>query len=135
MQLHCTLRRHWAIKPSESCSFLRSCCIFREQYELSKIWHFIYCLSYLHLIWATQNNLGKGHPPEVLVAQWQSRVRCNCTVLSSSAVQDCFFFSFLCNCFSCFLDCQDHIRTSHCNLSLVDEFSSLITKTCLCWEK
>ena len=49
-----------------------------------------------------------SHPPEVLVAQWQSRVRCNCTVLSSSAVQDCFFFSFLCNCFSCFLNCQDH---------------------------
>ena len=49
-----------------------------------------------------------SYPPEVLVAQWQSRVRCNCTVLSSSAVQDCFFFSFLCNGFSCFLNCQDH---------------------------
>ena len=62
----------------------------------------------LHLLWATQNKLGMGHPLEVLVAQWQSRVRCNCTVLSSSSVQDYFSFSFLCNCFSCFLVCQDH---------------------------
>ena len=63
-------------------------------------------MSYSHLSCATQNKLGIGHPPEV--AQWQGRVQCNCMVLSSSSVQDCFFFSFLCNCFSCFLDCDDH---------------------------
>ena len=45
---------------------------------------------------------------EGFVAQWQHRVQYNCTVLSSSSVLDCFFFSFLCNCFSCFLDCHDH---------------------------
>ena len=64
--------------------------------------------TYLHLLWAIQNKLGIGHAPEVSLAQWQSRVQCNCTILSSGSVQDCFFFGFLCNCFSCFLDCGDH---------------------------
>ena len=89
---------------------LSSCSIFREQYKLSFIWPFIYSPSYLHLLWATQNNLGIGHPPEGLVAQWQSRVQCNCTVLSSSSVQDSLSFGFLCNCFTCFLDCSDHSK-------------------------
>ena len=62
---------------------------------------------------------------EGFVAQWQHTVQCNCTVLSSSSVQDCFFFSFLCNCFSCFLDCHDHS-----NIILQPFLSGRIFKSC-----
>ena len=76
-----------------------NCHLFDLSYTLCPIY-----ISYGQL----QNNVGIGHLPEVSVAQWQSRVQCNCMVLSSGSVQECFFFGFLCNCFSCFLDCGGH---------------------------
>jgi len=64
-------------------------------------------LPYLNLLWVTRKKLGISQPSDGLIAQCVQRDR---AVMGSSSAQDCFFFSFLCNCFSCFLNCNDHLN-------------------------
>ena len=73
-------------------------------------------LPYLHLLWVTKKKLGISQLPDGLIAQCVQRNR---AVMGWSSGQDCFFFSVLCNCFSCFLNCNI-IWTSIHNLSLLD---------------
>ena len=76
-------------------------------------------LPYLHLLWATQKKLEISQLPDGLIAQ---RVQRDRAVMGSSSVQDSFFFSFLCNYFSCFLDCDDHLNFQIHILSSLDMY-------------
>ena len=64
-------------------------------------------LPYLLLLWVTKKKLGISQLPDDLIAQCVQRNR---AVMGWSSAQDCFFFSVLCNCFSCFLNCNDHLN-------------------------
>ena len=100
--------------PPLSYQAIRELLIFELVLHLpGEIWIVIYLTFHIYSVLFTSlmgnSKQARNRPPCAGKAlSLSGSAEFSCTVLSSSSVQDCFFFSFLCNCFSCFLDCHDH---------------------------